>query len=130
METNFSPSMQSYSPENETLEASNTNSGLKTDSPIPKPMASESQPKSARDQVEELLAKLKKAKDLQNKVPEDKTDQLLNGLSFKDFPMLCRARAKLTIASRNKKIYVFFCAQITAMVGTLNLYLDPMLSYT
>jgi len=99
MEMNSSPSMQSYSPENETLEASNTNSGLKTDSPIPKPMASESQPKSAREQVEELVAELKKAKDLQDKISEDKTDQLLNRLSFKDFPLLCCAHAKLTIAS-------------------------------
>src|SRR5882672_1053983 len=31
--------------------------------------------------------------------------------------------------SKDKKLYVFFQAQITAMCGTLNLYLDSELSY-
>jgi hypothetical protein len=47
-----------------------------------------------------------------------------------DFPPLHRARVWLNLESRNKKIDVFFRARITAMAGTLNLYLDPMLSYS
>ena len=42
----------------------------------------------------------------------------------------CNAQVKLNVASHNKKIDVFFYAQITAMVGTLNLYLDPLSSHT
>jgi hypothetical protein len=88
------------------------------------------QAKSAKERVDELVEEMKKDKLLQDKIPEDTMDQLLSGLSYKDFPILHRARAKLAVASRNKKIDVFFRAQIAVIVGTLNLYLDPMLSYT
>jgi hypothetical protein len=86
--------------------------------------------KSAKEQVEDILREMKEAKHRQETIPETPTDNLLNGLSYKDFPALCRARAQLNIESRNKKIDVFFRARITAMAGTLNLYLDPMLSYS
>lgn len=73
---------------------------------------------------------MKQAKHHQASIPETPTDNLLNGLSYKDFPALRRARVRLNLESRNKKIDVFFRARISAMAGTLNLYLDPMLSYS
>jgi hypothetical protein len=62
--------------------------------------------------------------------PKDQTDVFLNALSYKDFPELRRARAKLTVKSKDKLIDVFFRGRITGMLGMLNLYLDPELSYT
>ena len=61
---------------------------------------------------------------------ETTTDLSLNQLHFKDFSALCWAVAKLTVKSKDQKLDVFFRACITAMVGTLNLYLDLELSYT
>ena len=86
--------------------------------------------RSTREQVDDLLREMQNAAKNQDKIPEDKMDDLLNGLSYKDFPALRRARASLSVKSRDKKIDVFFRARISAMVGTLNLYLDPMLSYS
>jgi hypothetical protein len=57
------------------------------------------------------------------------TDQILNGLCYKDFLELCHAQAKLTIKAKDKRLDVFFQGHITAMVATLNIYLDPELSY-
>ena len=38
--------------------------------------------------------------------------------------------AKLTVKSKDKKVDVVLQARVTAMVGTLNLYLDPEVSYS
>ncbi|KAF7378025.1 hypothetical protein MSAN_00226400 [Mycena sanguinolenta] len=57
-------------------------------------------------------------------------DRVLNQLNYTHFPALRRAVAFLTIKSKDKTFDVFFRARITAMVGILNLYLDPELSYT
>src|SRR5882724_11867817 len=46
-----------------------------------------------------------------------------------DFPSLRQARARLTICGRDKQLNVVFRAQITTMVGTLNLYLDSELLF-
>jgi hypothetical protein len=51
-------------------------------------------------------------------------------MSHTDFPALRRARAKLTVKSKDKKLDVFFRSRITAMVATLNFYLDAELSYS
>jgi hypothetical protein len=58
------------------------------------------------------------------------TERALNQLNYKNFPTLCRALAKLTVKSKDKKIDVFLRTRITAMAGTLNLYLDPELTYS
>src|SRR5882724_9473978 len=68
--------------------------------------------------------------DLEDKTKETGPDQVLGKLDWRDFPSLNQARARLTIESNNSGIDVFFRAHITGMVGTLNLYLDPDLSYT
>lgn len=47
-----------------------------------------------------------------------------------DFPALCRTQAKLSVKAKDKKLDVFFRGHITAMVATLNFYLDPELSYS
>jgi hypothetical protein len=73
---------------------------------------------------------MKKKCSLPDTVPEDQTDSLLNALSYQDFPELRRARAKLTVKSKDKLLDVFFRSRITGMLGTLNLYLDPELSYS
>ena len=61
---------------------------------------------------------------------ETATDQALGKLNWQDFPALRRARAQLTVMGKDKKLDIFFRAQITVMVGTLNLNLDPILSFS
>jgi len=84
---------------------------------------------AARKQVEELLRQLREGRRPKDDSPETTTDQFLNGLCYKDFPALRRARAKLTVKAKDRKLDVFFRSRITAMVATLNFYLDPELSY-
>ena len=61
---------------------------------------------------------------------ETMSDAKLNKLSYLDFKGLHKAHAKLTVLSKDKKLDVVFCARITALVGTINLYMDSELSYT
>jgi hypothetical protein len=84
----------------------------------------------AREQVKKLLQELREGRRPHDDSPETATDQILNGLCYKDFPGLRCARAKLTIKAKDKKLDVFFRGRITAMVATLNFYLDPELSYS
>lgn len=82
--------------------------------------------------MEELLAELQKGRCPQDSDEGHKnaTDTILNALNYKDFPALRRARARLAVKAKDKKLDVTFCARITAIVGTLNLYLDPELTYS
>src|SRR5882762_10747847 len=61
---------------------------------------------------------------------ETMSDAELNKLSYLDFEGLRKACAKLTVLSKDKKPDVVFHAHITAMVGTINLYMDLELLYT
>jgi hypothetical protein len=61
---------------------------------------------------------------------ETTADEALNILNYKNFPELRRARAKLNVKVRDPKLAVIFRSRITAMVGTLNLYMDTELSYS
>ncbi|KAF8967562.1 hypothetical protein BDZ97DRAFT_1903395 [Flammula alnicola] len=54
---------------------------------------------------------------LPDTVPKDQTNALLNALSYKDFPELRHAQAKLTVKGKDKLLDVFFCSRITAMVA-------------
>ena len=85
---------------------------------------------AARKKVEELLRQLREGRRPHDDSPETATDEILNALSHKDFPALRRVRAKLTVKAKDKKLDVFFWSRITAMVATLNLYLDAELSYS
>lgn len=85
---------------------------------------------SAQGRVRELLENMKNKHLPLDTAPKNQTDKFLNALSYKDFPELRRARAKLTIKSKDKLLDVFFRSRITGMLGMLNLYLDPELSYT
>lgn len=101
---------------------------------FPKPklegsVSQESCSPSAWAQVEELLRQLRDGKHPIDNSLESTSDQLLNRLSYKDFPALRRAKAKLTVKSKDKKLDVFFRSRITAIVATLNLYMDPDLNY-
>lgn len=87
-------------------------------------------PTTPQQQVQELLEALKQKQRPKDDSPENQTDIQLNGLSYKDFPQLRRARASLTIKGRDQLLDIFFRTRITGMVGTLNLYLDPQLSYS
>jgi hypothetical protein len=69
-------------------------------------------------------------RNLQDNGPVAASEAALNLLSYRDFPKLQRAQAGLTVKSRDKKIDVVFRSRINAMAATLNLYLDPELSYT
>ena len=82
--------------------------------------------------MEELLAELRKGRCPQDSDEghENTTDTILNTLNYKDFPALRRACARLSVKAKDKKLDVTFRACITAMVGTLNLYLDPKLMYS
>ena len=86
--------------------------------------------KAAQERMRELLEDMKNKCAPPDTVSKDQTDTLLNALSYQDFPDLWCAQAKLMVKSKDKLLDVFFQSQITGMVGTLNLYLDPQLSYT
>lgn len=85
---------------------------------------------AAREEVENLLRMLREGQRPRDDSRETETDQILNKLSHKDFPVLRRAQAKLRIKAKDKKIDIFFRSRITAMAATLNLYLDSELSYS
>jgi hypothetical protein len=85
---------------------------------------------AAQKGVEELLQQLREGQCPHDNSPETTTDEILNALSHKDFPALCHAQAKLTVKAKDKKLDVFFRSCITAMVATLNFYLDAKLSYS
>ena len=78
----------------------------------------------ARKKVEEML------KNLQDNGPVTASETALNTLSYRDFPKLRQAQASLAVKSKDKKLDVVFRSQITGMLATLNLYLDPELTYT
>lgn len=80
--------------------------------------------------IANMLQDLRNGKRPHNDSEDTKVDRALNMLNYKNFPALQHALAKLTVTSKDKKIDVFFQAHITAMAGTLNLYLDSELSYT
>ena len=84
---------------------------------------------AAREQVKELLRELQEGRRPQDDSPETATDRILNKLCYKDFPALRCARDRLTVKAKDKKLDVFFRGRITAMVATLNFYLDPELFY-
>jgi len=48
---------------------------------------------------------------------------------LRDCAVLLRAKKSLLLQSQDKSLDVFFRACISAMVGVLNLFLDPGLSY-
>ena len=80
--------------------------------------------------VAEMLEDLKAGKVPHDNSPETSLDRGLNQINYKNFPALRRALTKLKATSKDVKIDVTFHARITAMVGALNLYLDPEMSYT
>jgi hypothetical protein len=49
---------------------------------------------------------------------------------LRNYPALSQAQEKLLLQSQDKSLDVIFRARILAMVGVLNLFLDPGLSYT
>lgn len=85
-----------------------------------------------KQHVDKLLAELHNGQCPQDfdKGHENTTDTTLNALNYKDFPALQRACAQLAVKAKDPKLDVTFQARITAMVGTLNPYMDPELSYT
>jgi hypothetical protein len=102
----------------------NAGTALSKNSEAVDPMA------EARRKVDNMLKDIREGRKPRDGSLETTTDLSLNQLHFKDFPALRRAVAKLTVKSKDQKLDVFFRAHITAMVGTLNLYLDSELSYT
>lgn len=84
----------------------------------------------AREKVEELLCELREGRKPVDNSPPNESDIVLDQLNYKDLPNLRRAQAALSVKAKDKRLDVFFRARITGMVGTLNLYLDPQLSYT
>lgn len=84
----------------------------------------------AHKKVEELLCELREGrKQVDNSLPNE-SNIVLDHLDYKDLPNLQFAQAELSVKAKDKKLDVLFHAQITGMVGTLNLYLNPQLSYT
>ena len=83
-----------------------------------------------QQQVKELLNDLRNGKRPNDDSEETPIDVALNSINYENFPALRRACAKLSVKARDHKLNVTFRACITAMVGTLNIYLDPELSYT
>ncbi|KAJ7869644.1 hypothetical protein B0H13DRAFT_2557516 [Mycena leptocephala] len=76
--------------------------------------------------LKELLEAIQDGSQILDPTPQTATDHSLNQLNHKDFP----SAASLSVKSKDKELDVFFRARITAMLATLNLYLDSQLSYT
>lgn len=81
------------------------------------------------EQIQKMLEDIRNGQPPCDDSPETFTDSVLNALDYKDFPALHRAREKIAASSKDKKLDVVFRSRITAMLGALNLYLDPELSY-
>ncbi|KAG1878842.1 hypothetical protein F4604DRAFT_1923521 [Suillus subluteus] len=81
------------------------------------------------EQIHKMLEDIQKGQPPCDDSPESFMDLVLNALDYKDFPALRRAQAKIAVNSKDKKLDVVFQSHITAMLGALNLYLDPELSY-
>ena len=62
----------------------------------------------AQEAVRELLHNLWQGHSPKDNSPETSTDQLLNRLSYKDFPGLQCAHTKLTLKSKEKILDIFF----------------------
>lgn len=58
------------------------------------------------------------------------SDHALNQINYKHFPKLHDIQEKLKLKSRDKTLDIIFRIRLLGMVGTLNLYLDPELTYT
>ncbi len=80
--------------------------------------------------LQHMLEALRRDSDFDDPSPEQETDRILDRFTYKDFPVLRRARASLSIKAKDKKLDVVFRAWINGMAGVLNLYLDPELSYS
>jgi len=89
---------------------------------------SDEDPNEVADEEMSKVAEL--LDDLQGNSKETAADQSLGTLDWKDFPALHFTCAKLSVESKNKKIDVFFQSHLTSMLGTLNLYLHPLLSFS
>ncbi|KAF7297803.1 hypothetical protein MKEN_01404000 [Mycena kentingensis (nom. inval.)] len=60
--------------------------------------------------------------------PETAADRALKILNYRDFPKLQRAAERLELESKDKNYDFVFRGRILAMLGTLRLYLDPLVS--
>jgi hypothetical protein len=80
--------------------------------------------------VEHLLQELREGRKPGDDTPPTESDVILDQLNYKDLPKLRRACTALTVKAKDKKLDITFRGRLTGMVGTLNLYLDPQLSYT
>ncbi|KAJ3492884.1 hypothetical protein NLJ89_g11145 [Agrocybe chaxingu] len=78
---------------------------------------SDTQVRSAKEEVEELLKQLRNRRRPSDDSPETRTDVLLNGLCYKDFPMLHHALAKLTVKSKDKKLDLSYMWQEASLIA-------------
>jgi hypothetical protein len=78
--------------------------------------------------IQALLNNLRRGYVPADKSPPSPVDNTLELL--RDFAALSRARERLLSSSQDKSLDVIFRARISAMVGVLNLFLDPKLRYT
>jgi hypothetical protein len=85
---------------------------------------------SEQSDAEQMIEQLRNGIRPHDDGVETMSDAELNKLSYLDFEGLRKACAKLKVLSKDKKLDIVFRARITAMVGTINLYMDSELSYT
>ncbi|KIJ26831.1 hypothetical protein M422DRAFT_272034 [Sphaerobolus stellatus SS14] len=81
-----------------------------------------------RDEADKMLQDM--LHDLKDNAPMPVSDHALESLSWQDFPELRHAKVALSFKSKDSKLDVVFRSHITAMVATVNFYLDVELSYT
>ncbi|KZP16010.1 hypothetical protein FIBSPDRAFT_958353 [Athelia psychrophila] len=84
----------------------------------------------AEQRVREMLEELQNGKSLKDDSEDTPIKVALDAMNYLDFPTLRRARARLAVKGKSKIIDTVFRTRIMAMEATLNLYLDPELSYT
>jgi len=78
--------------------------------------------------IQELLMNLRRGRAPPDKSPETPADAALDLL--RDRAVLLQAQKRLTLQSQDKALDVVFRARVSAMIGILNIFLDPELPYT
>lgn len=81
------------------------------------------------EQIQKMLEDIQDGQPPCDVSPETFTDSVLNAMDYKDFLPYIVPWVKIIVSSKDKKLDVVFYSCITAMLGALNLYLDPELSY-
>ena len=81
-------------------------------------------------QIRQLLTSISSATPPSDNSPDDAIDHSLDSLSINDFTALQKAADRLTTKTKDKTLDVLLRLRVTAMLGTIKLWINPQLDYT